>query len=149
MPRIATNKKVLHDYHVLEKTEAGIVLSGAEVKSIKTGQVNLKGSYVSAKNNEIWLTNAYISPYKMATTQLDYNPNQERKLLLSKKEIASLIGTLSAKGLTVMPLSVYTKGSLIKVEIGVCRGKKKSDKRELIKKRETDRKLQRTLRAKV
>jgi len=149
MPTFATNKKALFNYQVLEKYQAGIVLSGAEVKSVKLGQINLKGSYITTKNNELWLTNAHISPYKMASSQNDYNPTQSRKLLLTKKEISTLTGKLSAKGLTILPLSVYTKGSLIKVEIGVCRGRKKHDKRELIKKRESDRRLQRLMRGKL
>jgi len=149
MPTITTNKKALYDYQVLEKFEAGIILTGAEVKSVKAGQINLKGSYITTRNNELWLVNAHISPYKMASSQSDYDSMQDRKLLLTKQEISSLIGKLSSKGLTVLPLSVYTKGSLIKIGIGVCRGKKKYDKRELIKKRETDRKLQRLIRGKM
>jgi SsrA-binding protein len=148
MPTITTHKKALFNYEVLEKYEAGIVLSGAEVKSIKGGHINLKGSYVTLRNNELWLINAHISPYKMATTQKNYDPTQDRKLLLKRKEISSLIGKLKAKGLTILPISVYTKGSLIKIKIGVCRGKKLHDKRELIKKRESDRRLQRLMRDK-
>lgn len=147
MPRIATNKKAIHDYQILEKIEAGIVLSGQEVKSVKNGQVNLKGSYVITKGNEIWLINCHIAPYKTATL-LSYQPRRDRKLLLKRKEVASLIGTLRAKGLTVLPLSVYTKGSLIKFEIGIGRGRKEYDKRDLIKKRESDRTIRRSLRGK-
>lgn len=149
MPTLTTNKKVLFNYQVLEKFGAGIVLSGAEVKSVKAGQINLTGSYITTKDNEVWLVNAHISPYKMASTQRDYNPMHDRKLLLTKKEISSLIGKLSSKGLTILPLSVYTKGSLIKISIGVCRGKKQHDKREIIKKRESDRRLQRLMRGKL
>lgn len=148
MPTLTTNKKALHNYHVQEKFEAGIVLTGAEVKSVKGGQINLMGSYISARDNQLWLINCHISPYKMASTQQGYNPTHDRKLLLKRKEISSLVGTLTAKGLTVLPISVYTKGSLIKLEIGVCRGKKQYDKRETIKKRDTDRSIQRLLRNK-
>ena len=148
MPTLTTNKKALHNYQVLEKHEAGIILTGAEVKSVKGGQINLAGSYISTRDNALWLVNCHISPYKMASTQQGYNPTHDRKLLLKRKEISSLIGTLSAKGLTVLPISVYTKGSLVKLEIGVCRGKKQFDKREIIKKRDTDRSIRRLLRNK-
>ncbi len=148
MPLLATNKKALHNYHVQDKFEAGIVLTGAEVKSVKAGQINLMGSYISARDNTLWLVNCHISPYKMASTQHGYNPTHDRKLLLKRKEISSLIGTLTAKGLTVLPISVYTKGSLIKLEIGVCRGKKQHDKRETIKKRDAKRSMQRLMRNK-
>ncbi len=148
MPSITKNKRVFYDYSVLEKFEAGVVLTGAEVKSVKAGHINLKGSYVSVRDNELWVLSAHISAYKMASSQAGYDPTAARKLLLKKAEIATLIGKLSTKGLTVLPLSVYTKGSLIKIEVGVCRGKKKHDKRELIKKRESDRSIQRLLRDK-
>ncbi len=149
MPTITTHKKALFNYEVLEKYEAGIVLSGAEVKSVKGGHINLKGSYVTLRNNELWLINAHVSPYKMATTQKNYSPTHDRKLLLKRKEISSLIGKLKAKGLTALPISVYTKGGLIKIKVGICRGKKLHDKRELIKKRESDRRLQRVMRNKI
>lgn len=143
MPRIATNKKALYDYEILEKFEAGIVLAGHEVKSIKTGHINLKGSYVTIKAGEVWLINAHISKYKMAGKLLDYEPTRPRKLLLHKKEIKRLTGKLSEKGLTLIPLSVYTKRNQIKVEFGIGKGKKKVDKRESIKKREINRELKR------
>ncbi|MDD5040382.1 MAG: SsrA-binding protein SmpB [Patescibacteria group bacterium] len=148
MPHITTNKRALHDYHVLKKIETGIVLTGAEVKSAKGGLVNLKGSYVTVRNNELWLLNMHISPYPMASTQRHHEPLRDRKLLLKRAETASLIGTLSTQGLTVLPLSVYTKGGLIKVEVGVCRGKKLYDKRQILKKRESDRALRRVMRQK-
>lgn len=148
MPTLTTNKKALHNYLVQEKFEAGIILTGAEVKSVKGGQINLLGSYISARDNALWLVNCHISPYKMASTQAGYNPTHDRKLLLKRKQISSLTGTLTAKGLTVLPISVYTKGSLIKLEIGICRGKKQYDKRETIKKRDTDRSIQRLMRNK-
>ncbi len=148
MPRITTNKQALHNYQVLETYEAGLVLNGAEVKSVKAGQINLKGSYVSIRDEQMWLINAHISPYRPARHR-EYNPTHDRKLLLHKKEIASLIGKLKQKGLTLLPISVYTKGSLIKVELGLCRGKKQHDKRETIKKRESDRRIRRLLRNKA
>lgn len=148
MPTLTTNKKAFHDYHILEKYEAGFVLTGPEVKSTKKGQINLKGSYVMARGNEIWLINCHISPYRMGNLK-NYKPTRDRKLLLNKKEISSLIGKLQSKGLTVLPLSVYTKGSLVKVEVGVAKGKKEYDKREIIKKRESNRAIQRALRGKI
>ncbi len=149
MPKITSNKRVFHDYQVLEKFEAGVVLSGAEVKAIKSGQINLRGSYVTTRKNELWLINTHISPYKMASSQRNYSPTHDRKLLLHRKEIASLIGTLSTKGLTVLPLSVYTKGSLVKLELGICRGKKLHDKRETIKKRDAKRQIEQLIRNKI
>ncbi len=148
MPTLAHNKRGLHGYEILDKYEAGLVLFGAEVKSIKTGHCNLAGSYISVRGDEVWLINCHISPYPSAAGRENYPPNRERKLLLKRKEVAELVGKQKAKGLTVLPISVYTKGSLIKLSIGVCRGLKAYDKREVIKKRDTDRQLQRLLRVK-
>ncbi len=147
MPVITVNKKVYYDYNILETFEAGIVLSGPEVKSIKTGQVNLSGGYVTIDAKEIpWLINVHISPYPPAfAVQQNYNPTQNRKLLLHKKEIASLIGKKRTPGLTIIPLKIHNKKGLIKIEIGLAKGKKKWDKRETIKKREVKRKIQQAL----
>lgn len=145
MPTLAKNKYAYFNYQVLEEFEAGIILTGSEVKSVKHGQINLKGSYATLQENELWLVNAYISPYQLSSSQSGYDPEQRRKLLLNKKELDGLIGKMKAKGLTLMPLSVYTKGSLIKIKIGVCRGKKARDKREIIKKRESDINIRRML----
>ncbi len=143
MGTIATNKKALHDYLVLEKLEAGIVFSGPEVKSVKSGQINLKGSYISIDaKNQTWLIDAHISAYKPASSiQAQYRPTRQRKLILHKKEISYLAGKSREKGLTILPISVYTKGSLIKLEIAVVRGKKQYDKRQTLKKREMDREI--------
>ncbi len=149
MKSIAANKKAIYDLEILDKWEAGIILSGAEVKSVKQRQVNLKGSYVVLKDEEPWLINTHISPYQRATfDQKNYDPTRSRKLLLNKKEIKSLIGKTAQKGLTLIPLRVYTKHGLVKIEIGLGRGKKQRDKRAVIKKREVDRKIQRALRQK-
>lgn len=147
MPTLATNKKGLYDYKILEKFEAGIVLSGPEVKSAKAGQINLKGSYISIDNqSQVWLIDAYVSLYKpAAAVQTDYRSDQKRKLLLNSKEIDYLRGKEKEKGLTILPISVYTKGSLIKLEIAIVKGKKQRDKREIIKKREIDRDIRRRL----
>jgi len=147
MPTLATNKKALHDYQVLEKMEAGLVLTGPEVKSAKAGSINLKGSYISIDGaSQAWLVGVHIAPYKPArSSQTNYQPNQNRKLLLNKKEINYLRGREQERSLTIMPISVYTKGSLIKVELALVRGKKQYDKRETLKKREVDREIRRKL----
>lgn len=141
MPNLALNKKALHDYEVLEKYEAGLVLLGHEVKSAKNGGANLKGSYVSLRDNEAWLVKARVAPYAKAGKLTNYDPERARKLLLHKKELRSLIGKLQQKGLTMVPISMYTKRHHVKVEIGLCRGKREYDKRQTIKKRELDRDL--------
>jgi len=150
MPTLATNKRVPHDYSILEKLEVGIVLTGPEVKAVKNGQINLIGSHISIdRHSEAWLIGAHISPYRPASSvQTDYDATRSRKLLLGKIEIDFLLGKEKERGLTILPLSVYTKGSLIKVGIGICRGKRQFDKRESIKRRDVDRQIQRTLRKK-
>lgn len=145
MPTLATNPRAKFDYHILETFEAGLVLFGHEVKAIKNNQMSLKGSYITIKNEEAWLINAQISLYQPKNIPDDYNPIRTRKLLLNKKEIKSFIGRIKQKGLTLVPLRVYTKHSRIKLGFGLGQGKKKADKREKIKKRETDRKISRAL----
>ncbi|MBU0619832.1 MAG: SsrA-binding protein SmpB [Patescibacteria group bacterium] len=140
---ITINKRANFDYEIKEKYEAGLVLLGHEVKSVKTGHINLKGSYVTVKQNdkkklpELYLISAHISLYKHAGMIKDYNPTRPRKLLLKKKEIQHLIGKKQEQGLTLVPLKIYTKHGFIKLEFGIGKGKKKVDKREAIKKRET------------
>ena len=149
MPTLAKNKNALFSFEVLEKFEAGIKLTGPEVKAVKNSSLNLKGSYVSFVKNEPFLVNAYISPYKpAAAVQMTYDPNRPRKLLLRKKEIDLLRGKAQAGGLTIVPLTVYTKDALIKVGIALVRGKKLHDKRESIKKRDVQRDLQRRMKNK-
>lgn len=145
MPVITTNKAALHDYTVLEELIAGIVLSGAEVKSIRNGNINLKGSYVTIRNAEIWLINAHIGHYKPAGVLVGYNTTRSRKLLLTRREIARLIGKLKEKGLTAVPLRVYTHNNRIKIAIGVCKGRAKYEKREVLKKRAIDREIRSAL----
>lgn len=142
------NKQAKFDYEILDKFEAGLVLNGAEVKSVKSGQINLKGSYVTIKHLpkvELYLINAHISKYKPAGVQPDYEPTRSRKLLLHKKEINKLTGILKQKGLTLVPIRVYTKHNRIKLEFGIGRGKKKFEKKESIKNRETKRKIERAM----
>jgi len=143
MPVLAENKKALFDYEILEKLEAGLVLSGQEVKSAKMGQINLKGSYVTFHNGKAYVLNMHITKYKPAGPMPDYDPTQTRQLLLHKKEIAYLHAKSMEKGLTIVPLQVYTKQRLLKIEVVVARGKKTFDKREAIKSRELKRELDR------
>ena len=151
MKILAKNRKAYFTYQILEKFEAGISLIGQEVKSIKSGRMTLKGSYVVLKHllrgvtPEVFLIGATIPPYQPKNAPLDYNPERSRKLLLKKAEIKYLIGKTKEKGLTLVPLRVYTKKGKIKVEFGLVRGKRKVDKRELIKKREIERKIRRFL----
>lgn len=144
--RILTeNKKAYFNYHILEKFEAGISLIGQEVKSIKSGRINLAGSYVVLKDSQVFLIGANIPPYQPKNAPPDYNPERSRKLLLKKSEIKYLIGKAKQKGLTLVPLKVYAKRGKIKLEFGVVKGKKKVDKRELIKRREAEREMEREL----
>jgi len=151
MKVLAENKKAYYNYEILEKFEAGISLIGQEVKSIKTRGLNLAGSYVVLKgltksgHLEAFWIGAKISPYQPKNTPSSYNQERTRKLLLKRTEINYLIGKTKQKGLTLIPLQIYTKNGKIKLEFGVARGKKKFDKRELIKKREVKKEIQRAL----
>jgi len=136
MKTLATNRKAKLDYNLSEFLEAGVVLTGAEVKSAKLGQMSLKGSFARIKDGEAWLHNARISPYKPAR-QPDYDPTHERKLLLNKKEITRISGD----GQSLIPTKVYVKKGRVKVELGIGTPRKKIDKREYIKKRDTDKRL--------
>ena len=143
MSNLSENRKALHDYTILETFEAGIVLSGQEVKSAKAGQVSLLGSFVKIKNNEAYLTNAYIAPYKKSPANPAYVPEQDRKLLLTRKELDEIATRRNAEGLALVPLSIFTTRNLVKVKIGLARGKRKYEKRETIKKREVDKDIRR------
>ncbi len=143
MASYAENRKVRFDYEILEKFECGIELIGTEVKAVRGGQMSLDGSFVIVRGGEAYLMNANIPPYQVANAPKDYDPLQNRKLLLTKKEIEELGDSGKNKSLTIVPISVYNKGRKIKVEIALVKGKKKFDKRETIKKRETDREVRR------
>jgi len=145
MRTIVENKKAYFNYEILEKFQAGIVLAGHEVKSIKTGKLGLKGAFIVIKGEEVFLIGANIAPYQPKNVPRDYNPQRPRKLLLKKIEIKKLIGKAKEKGLTMIPLRVYTDKRKIKLEFGIVRGKKKFDKREKIKKREVEREIERIL----
>ena len=142
MKVLAENKRAFHNYEILERFTAGISLLGQEVKSIRTRGVGLAGSYVIIRQNEVFWVGAKISPYQPKNAPSDYNPERSRKLLLKKSEIKYLIGKSRQRGLTLLPLKVYTKGSKIKLEIGLAKGRRKVDKRERIKRREFERKRQ-------
>ena len=145
MTTLAVNKRANLDYDISERFEAGLVLRGYEVKAVKTGHISLKGSFITVKQNELYLTNANIPLYKHAGAIANYDPTAPRKLLLHKREIAYLIGKSRTEGLTLVPIRVYTKRSLLKLEFGVGKGRKKIDKREIIRKRESERRIQRAL----
>jgi len=145
MKIIAKNKKAYAKYEILKKFEAGISLIGQEVKSIKSGRINLAGAYVVLRAEEVFLIGANVPPYQPKNAPSDYNPGRSRKLLLKKSEIKYLIGKIKQKGLTLVPLKVYTKGAKIKLEFAIAKGKKTVDKRETIKKREIEREIRREL----
>jgi len=143
---IATNRRARHEYEILETVEAGLVLRGTEVKSLRDGLVNFKDSYASVRNGEGWLLGCHISPYSHGT-DANHDPERDRKLLLHKKEIARLSGKISEKGLTLVPLRLYFKGGRAKVELGLARGKKLHDKRATLREREARREMDKTARA--
>ena len=145
MSIVIKNKRAYFDYQILEKFEAGIALTGSEVKSIKTGHISLKGAFVTLKGQELYLINATIPAYQPQNAPSNYDKERARKLLLKKTEIKYLIGKTKEKGLTLIPLKMYTKRGKIKIEIGLAKNKKKVDKRELIKKRDTEREIRRSL----
>mgnify|MGYP001592714635 CR=1 FL=1 len=143
MPTLINHGRARFDYEILESFEAGIKLSGFEVKSVKKGQGNLEGAHVVIRGGEAFIVNMFVSPYQENNTPAGYEARRNRKLMLSRKEIRHLASVESGKGLTIVPISVYDKGTLVKVSIAVVRGKKKYDKRETTKKRETDRNTRR------
>ena len=145
MTLFAQNRKAHFNYEILEKITAGIELLGFEVKAIKAGKITLDGAYVTIRGGEAFLIGTNITPIQPKNTPKDYDERRNRKLLLTKGEISRLAGMENQKGLTIIPLSVYNIGRKLKVELGIVRGKKKQDKRESIKKRESSREINRTL----
>jgi SsrA-binding protein len=141
---LATNRKALHDYFIDEKHEAGIALTGTEVKSIRAGRVNLRDSYVQVRDGELWLVDAHIAPYDQASRE-NHAPRRERKLLMHRREINRLDYKVRAKGRTIIPLKMYFSNNRIKIEIALALGKRTYDKRAAIAKRETDKQLRRAL----
>jgi SsrA-binding protein len=146
---VAVNRKARHDYHIEESYEAGIVLTGSEIKSVRAGRVNLRGSYARVQNEEIYLHEAHISPYEQSGTYFNHEPKRPRKLLLTRREISRLLGRVQEKGLTLVPLRVYFRGRYAKLELGVARGKKQYDKREDIAKRDAQREISRAMKKQI
>lgn len=139
---ITENRKARHEYTVLDTVEAGIVLQGTEIKSIRNHQINLKDGYASVSRNEMWLYNVHIAPFKEGN-QFNHDPLRKRKLLLHRREIDSLLGQVQQEGITLVPLKVYIKNGVAKILIGLAKGKKQYDKRETIKRREQERRIRR------
>ena len=142
---IANNKKAYHEYFVDEVLEAGIVLQGTEVKSVRMGQVSIKESYCRIRNGELFVDNMNISPYEQGNRE-NHDPLRQRKLLMHRLEIDKLIKKVDEKGLTLVPTKIYFKGGKVKLEIGVCRGKKLYDKRESLKSKQANREASREIR---
>jgi len=142
---ITVNRQAYHDYFVEQTVEAGISLVGTEVKSIREGKVNLRGSYAIVRSGEVWLENAHIAVYEHGN-RYNHDPMRNRKLLLHKREIVQLMSKVATKGLTLVPLKLYLKGGRAKIELGLCRGKKLYDKRDTIAERETKRDIERIVR---
>lgn len=142
MANLAVNKHAKSDYEFLEIMEGGLMLSGAEVKSARSGNVKLQGSFLTVEKNELFLKNAHIGKYGPAGVQEEYDPTRSRKVLVHTKELNKIREKKHSQGLTLVPIRVYTKGALIKLEFAIARGKKKYEKRETIKKRDLDRRMQ-------
>jgi len=137
---VATNRKAYHNYHIGDSVEAGIALTGTEIKSIRNGRVSLGDAYVRPEGGELWLLNAHIARYE-AGSYMSHEPKRRRKLLLHRKQIDNLTSQIAEKGLTLVPLKIYIKGSIAKVEVALAKGKKLYDKREAITRREVEREL--------
>ncbi len=142
---ISINRQAYHDYYVEQTVEAGISLMGTEIKSIRDGRVNLRGSYAIARDGELWLENAHIAIYEHGSTY-NHDPMRSRKLLLHRREINQLLNKVATKGMTLVPLKLYLKGGRAKIELGLCRGKKLYDKREAIAERDAKREIERAVR---
>ncbi len=143
---VATNRRARHEYEILETVEAGLMLKGTEVKSLRAGQVNFKDAYATIRNREAWLLGCHVSPYSHGT-DANHDPERDRKLLLHRREIERLMGKVAERGLTLIPLRVYFKEGRAKVEIGLARGKKLHDKRSAIREREVQREMDKAARA--
>lgn len=143
---VVDNRKARHDYQLLDRLEAGLVLSGTEVKSLREGRAHLRQAYGDVRDGEIWLVGAHIAAYERGN-YANHDPDRDRKLLLHRREIASLIGKVQEKGLTLVPTRLYFKDGRAKVELAVARGKDRFDKRRDIAKRDADRQIERALKA--
>ena len=145
---VATNRKGYHDYYIQDSQEAGIALTGSEIKSIRAGRVNLRDAYIRPEGRELWLLNAHIARYE-ASSYLSHQPTRPRKLLLHRKQIDNLTSKVTEKGLTLVPLRLYIKDSIAKVEVALAKGKKLYDKRESIARRDTEREIGRATRRQI
>ena len=145
---IADNRKARHDYFILESYEAGIELTGTEVKSIRDGGLNLKDSWISIDNGELFIKQMHISPYEKGNI-FNKDPLRTRKLLMHKREIMKLLGQVKQDGLTLIPISVYFKGSRVKVQVGLCKGKKQHDKRDAMAQRDAKRTIDRAMKERI
>jgi SsrA-binding protein len=143
--QVASNRKAFHDYEIMERVEAGISLTGTEIKSIRANGASIREAYARPLDGEMWLYGAHIAPYD-AGSHMNHEPTRPRRLLLHKKQIRELAASMTERGLTLVPLNLYLKGGLAKVELGLVRGRKQYDKRQAIKKRDADREMQRALR---
>ncbi|MBK9941353.1 MAG: SsrA-binding protein SmpB [Kouleothrix sp.] len=146
-PTVADNRKARHDYFIDESYEAGIVLTGSEIKSIRAGRINLRGSYARVVNDEIWLYDTHISPYDQSGKYNNHEPTRPRKLLLHRREISRILGQVERQGFTLVPLRMYFKGRRAKIDLGLARGKKLYDKRDDIAKREAKRDIERAMKS--
>lgn len=142
---LASNRQAKRDYEILNTFEAGLALTGQEVKSVRAGQMKLQGSYATIARGELWLIGAHIPKYKPAGPLPDYDPGRSRKLLIHRRELKHLIGKIQERGLTVVPLGVYTRHTKLKIELGLGRGRKQYEKREVIKKRDLDREVRQAM----
>lgn len=143
MKDYASNSKATFDYEILDTLEGGLVLKGIEVKSIRTGKASIKGSYVKVFNNKLFLVGANIAPYQASNTPKEYDPQSDREVLIKKAQLNELLGKVKSAGITMVPLRIYDKRGLLKLEIGIAKGKKKYDKRDAIKKKDVARAKQR------
>lgn len=144
---VADNRKARHDYFIEDQYEAGLSLTGSEIKSLRNGRLNLRGGYARLVRGEIWLYDVHISPYEQSGTHFNHEPTRPRKLLLHRREISRIAGLIDRQGYTLVPLRVYFKGRRAKLELGLARGKKLYDKREDIAKRDAKREIDRALKS--
>lgn len=144
---VAVNRRARHDYQIEEVYEAGLALTGSEIKSVRGGRVNLRGSFARVVNEEVFVFDMHISPYEQSGTYFNHNPTRPRKLLLHRREIKRLLGLVQQKGMTLVPLRVYFRGRVAKLELGVARGKKLYDKREDIARRDAQRDIERAIKS--
>jgi SsrA-binding protein len=146
-PTVADNRKARHDYFIEEQFEAGLALTGSEIKSVRDGRVNLRGGYARVENGEVWLYDVHISPYEQSGTYFNHEPTRPRKLLVHRKEINRIVGLVDRQGYTLVPLRIYFKGRRAKLELGLGRGKKSYDKRDSIAQREAQRDIDRAMKS--